>query len=371
MRRLATAGAIASVALVAAVAGCSGSSRLDTAGRPLPAQYRGVMLHSLWDGSTPADTRRELAAARALGANAVRVDVGWSTLERDGPGPSADYLGRLDRFMDLAGRHGLGVVVNLSSTPCWASSAPTALRQGCRGAWWERGVQAYPPRDPADFAAVARFVTRRYGARLAALELWNEPNQPQARAQFLRGPDRPGAYARLVRAAYPAAKSGDTGVPVLAGALAFADTRFLRTLYARGIRGYADGISVHPYTDGRAPSAWGPADRSLLKGLFAIRRTMLDAGDTSPLWVTEYGWTTGASAGSARVDERTQADYLARGARLLAALPWVRGQFAYNLRDKAADPADSEANFGLLRRDFAPKPAYRSLERTLQGRVRG
>ena len=105
-------------------------------------------------------------------------------------------------------------------------------------------MDAYPPRDPRDFADIARWVTSRYGANLAALELWNEPNQPLARAQFLNGPDREAAYAEMVRAAYPAAKAGDPRVPVLAGALAFADTRFLAGLYVRGIASYSDGISV-------------------------------------------------------------------------------------------------------------------------------
>lgn len=31
---------------------------------------------------------------------------------------------------------------------------------------------------------------------------------------------------------------------------------------------------------------------------------------------------------------------------------------AYTVRDYADDPTDAEANFGLLRHDFSPRPAY-------------
>ena len=50
-------------------------------------EWRGVQLHSLWWESTNSDMDRELDLARDSGANVVRVDVGWSSLETGGKGP--------------------------------------------------------------------------------------------------------------------------------------------------------------------------------------------------------------------------------------------------------------------------------------------
>ena len=40
--------------------------------------------------------------------------------------------------------------------------------------------------------------------------------------------------------------------------------------------------------------------------------------------------------------------------------------FIYNLRNKGTNPAEGEDNFGIVRRDFTPKPAFRALERLIK-----
>jgi hypothetical protein len=151
--------------------------------------YRGVQLHSLWSGS---DMGRELDMARELGSNVVAVDVGWATLEQSGKGRiNSTYVARLDSFVAGARSRGMEVIVGLWSTPCWASSAPEDLKQGCSGSWWDRGVNKYPPRDTRDFADIVRWLTARYGDDLLALEIWNEPNLDQ----FWLAPDK----ARITR----------------------------------------------------------------------------------------------------------------------------------------------------------------------------
>src|SRR5207244_4651549 len=106
------------------------------------------------------------------------------------------------------------------------------VKQSCTGDWWGRGVASYAPSNPADFADIARWVTSRYGTKLAALELWNEPNL--ASKQFLNAADQAGTYSTLVKAAYPAAKAGNADVPVLAGAISGTDQSFLAAPHANG-----------------------------------------------------------------------------------------------------------------------------------------
>ena len=44
--------------------------------------------------------------------------------------------------------------------------APAGVKQGCAGAWWDRGVDRYLPVNASDYADALAFVVRhRYGAR--------------------------------------------------------------------------------------------------------------------------------------------------------------------------------------------------------------
>jgi hypothetical protein len=304
--------------------------------------------------------QRELDLARDAGANVVRVDVSWSSLETGGRGDlSPWYVKKLDRFMNAASRRRLKVLATLFSTPCWASSAPEDLRQGCSGSWWQREqIQMYPPRNPQNYADTARWLTARYGSRLAALEIWNEPNLEEDR--FFIAPDEPRAYAELVKASYAAAKEGDPAVPVLAGALAYGNDGWVRSLYANGIQGHYDGLSVHPYNVGRPrPGAWS--------GIRWARRLQRAAGDTAPLWLTEFGWSTCRIGSGWCVTRSTQARLIGAGFAALEAEPNVKAGIVYNLRDNGTSADSMEDNFGLVGRDFTRKAAYFALRRALLG----
>jgi polysaccharide biosynthesis protein PslG len=323
-------------------------------------QLLGVQLHPFFADQTPSSVERELDLARDAGANSVRVDLGWSSLEIDGPAPDPAFVSRVDQLVDGARRRGLKVVVTLLGTPCWASTAPESLKQGCRGRWWERGVTAYPPADPTRYADAAAFVANRWGQDLAAIEIWNEPNLPH----FLKSDDPVRDYGRIVRAAYPLIKREQPDLPVLAGSLSEADVPFLKELYADGgISGRYDAIAWHPYTQPYAPTA--RKDRSGVRlsfrdGAAALRRVMRDNGDSdAELWATEAGATTCAEgADEVCVDPDAQAVRVREYVELGRQMPWLKALFIYNLRDKGTDPRDVEQGFGLVRRDFSPKPSF-------------
>lgn len=319
-------------------------------------EFRGVQLHSLWD-SSDADMDRELDMALDLGANVVRTGVGWGSLETGGKGQYSQwYLDKLDRFVNGASARGMQVIATLFDTPCWASSAPESLKQGCAGEWWNRNVQMYPPTHAGDYGDIARFVTSRYGTALAALEVWNEPNLDVDR--FFIAPDEPAAYAAILKAAYPAAKEGNPDVEVLAGALAYMNGEFLERLYELGIQGYYDGLAVHPYNEG-APTAgnWS--------GVEWARELQRAAGDTTPLWLTEFGWSTCVVGSGWCTSEQEQASNTVASFAAVAGDSSVKAAIVYNLRDTGTQADDFESNFGLVRRDFSLKPAYTALRDTL------
>lgn len=340
------------------VAACS----LAPAESQASTRYRGVQLHSLWESGSYAEMDRELDMVRDMGANAVRVDVGWSSLETGGKGEySPWFVQKLDRLMAGADSRGIKVIATLWSTPCWASTAPESKKQGCEGDWWNRGVTMYPPTDSADYADAARWITARYGTKLAALEVWNEPNLPEDR--FWIAQSEPLAYANLLKAAYPAAKQGNAAVPVLAGALAYNDPSFLTALYAAGIKGSYDGLAVHPYQGSNSlAGGWS--------GMDWIRNLKRIAGDTTPIWVTEFGWSTCNSGHGACVSPEQQGEYTAAGFAALDGMGDVEAGIVYNLRAKGSDAGSFEDNFGLVDHDFTPKPGYEAVRRALGGQGR-
>ena len=323
----------------------------------------GAATHPLWASSSVADSDRELDLLRAAGASTVRIDLGWSSLEQEGKGSRSQwYVDRADTFFAHARARGLRVIVTFWGTPCWASSAPADLKQGCAGPWWERGVNRYPPADAGDFAEAAAWVAARWHRDMAALEIWNEPNYNA----FFRSSAPAADYAALLKAAYPRIKQVAPDLTVLGPAMLGSDVPFLEALYSAGIRGYYDGLSSHPYNAGADPGdptpARGGQGNPFLFGVPRVREAMVAHGDGDKrLWLTELGWSSCGPGGTSTwcVTPDAQARYVADAFRVIRdCWDFVDSVSIYNLRNKGTDPNDRESQMGLLLNDFTPKPSY-------------
>jgi hypothetical protein len=288
---------------------------------------------------------RAINQARALHAKVVRTSVRWSMLEPRGPGqiePRA--LAFADRLVSDAATDGIRVIMLVDSSPCWASSAPARLLRTCAPGGSNK-ANAWPPASPSTFATFAAYLVQRYGTRLAALEVWNEPDQ--ANQAYFAGPEKPRRYAAILRAAYPAIKRANPNVPVLAGSLVGANGVFLRDLYAAGIKGYYDGLSVHFYN-------------LTLGSLRAIHEVQLANGDSKPLWLNEFGWSScyprrRIEQEQACVTTQAQATNLTNTFRSLAHASYVAAEVVYKLQDSAQE------EFGALSSTGLHKPAFAAL----------
>ncbi|MEA2424284.1 MAG: polysaccharide biosynthesis protein PslG, partial [Thermoleophilaceae bacterium] len=141
-----------------------------TAGAATP-QWLGAQTHPFWSNNNTTDFDHELDMLAGAGANSVRVDLSWSTIELNGKGVhDPGYVAKVDRFMTDAASRNIKVIATLWTTPCWASSAPDTAKQACAGSWWDRGVQYYAPANPNDYADIAAWVAQRWGSKMAALE---------------------------------------------------------------------------------------------------------------------------------------------------------------------------------------------------------
>ena len=185
--------------------------------------------------------------------------------------------------------------------------------------------------DPADYAAFVAYLAGRYGSQLAAIEVWNEPDQ--SNEDYFAGPDKADATRRCcapptrrsrrpTRACWcSAARSSARTAPSCA-----------RSTRA-GIKGYYDGLAVHFYT-------------LTLAAVRAIHEVQLANGDNKPLWLDEFGWSScfprKHPAGTGLRHAAIQATNLANTFRALARSSYVAAAVAYKLQDSASE------DFGVL-----------------------
>jgi hypothetical protein len=313
------------------------------------APLGGVNIAGLDYGSDPAQADRTIAWASQLHAKVVRAGVPWSVLEPLGRGrPDPRALAFTDRLVTDAAANKIRVIMTVDSPPCWASGAPAPLLRRCLASQ-SSAANAWPPRHPSDYASFVGYLARRYGSNLAAIEIWNEPDQINQR--YFAGPNKPARYAAILRAAYTAIKHANPGVPVLAGSLVGSNGLFLRALYNAGIGGHYDGLAVHFYS-------------LTLASLRALHEVQLARGDSTPLWLDEFGWSScypkhRVEEEQACVTPQIQARNLADIFRSLARTPYVGAVVAYDLQNSGTE------QFGVLTSAGTGKPAFAALSGAL------
>src|SRR4051794_21952573 len=198
---------LVSFALLALPAGASAAK--------LKSNLKGVQVASITPDTTADTLDADLGQAQKLGAKVVRTDIHWSYLEPDAAGQEdSSYLAQVDHAFARAKALKLKVFLTVLGMPCWTTTAPSP---DCASHDGRALAEAYPPADNAAFGRFAAFVAQRYHAQLAALEIWNEPDQRNE--LYWKGPDKVGHYAALLKAAYPAIKAAAPKVPVAGAAI--------------------------------------------------------------------------------------------------------------------------------------------------------
>ena len=305
----------------------------------------------MWESD--ADLRRDLDEMVAVGAQWIRLDLNWSSIE---PTRGNFNWSNTDRVLDAVGSRGLKVVAILHTVPAWARASGT-------------DNQFYPPLDPADFANYAGRAVDRYSSRIKVWEVGNEPNtrrfwQPQPDAA---------AYTALLKLSYTAIKTADAGATVLSAGLSpatdaadgskISPATFLRRIYENGGKGFFDVVAIHPYSVPARPIDPATVNWNTFHRMPLLYDLMLRNGDGDKrMWITEFGAITGTAPGA--VSETEHAAIITDAFHAMAQLRFVDGpMFVYAIRDAGTDPADVEDNFGLLRRDFSPKASHAAYQR--------
>lgn len=119
---------------------------------------------------------------------------------------------------------------------------------------------------------------------------------------------------------------------------------------------WIDYGNFHPYNN---PSY--PGDGNLVRDLANRSQSF----GTKPMMATETGYYTGSPATGRAVSETVQSKYIPR-LFLENFNQGVYRTFSYELIDQRPDPTHSEDNFGLLRYDGSPKPAFIAQQNLMQ-----
>lgn len=307
---------------------------VPAAAAPVPRAYFGLHLHAADQGTAwPAVP---FGAWRLWDAH-----VSWKDLE---PEPGRWDFERLDRYVAMAGLTRTELLLPLALTPRWASSRPDEPSAYGPG-------HAAEPRELADWVRHVEIIARRYRGRIAAYEIWNEPNAEG----FFSGDAA--AMVRLVCAAHAAIKAADPQAIVVSPAAThgLAGAEWLDRFLAAGGTPCTDAIGFHYYTQAHE------SPEAMLPLVARVRSVMARHGLSGrPLWNTEAGWYLRNANRPLTVrwhalDEPTSVAYVTRALLLGRALGMERF-FWY---------AWDDGNLGLLElEDGSLKPAARAYAAT-------
>jgi polysaccharide biosynthesis protein PslG len=297
---------------------------------------------------------RDLDLIAAAGFKVVRMDFSWGGTERkEGEYDWSAYDGLTG---DLEKR-GLRAVYILDYSNALYEEA--AVSENPVTHQRQRGTAS--PQHPQSVAAFARWAAaaaKHYRGRRVIWEVWNEPN-----IGFWKPRPDVNQYAALCLATCKAVRAADPDATVVAPASSEVPPAFLEPLFAAGVLADLDAVSVHPYRPNDRPPETAAEDYRQLRRL--IERHAPEAKKDLPILSGEWGYASDRKG----VAPETQAAYLAR-MQLANLLAGVNLSIWYDWKDDGPDPAEREHNFGTVRQDLEPKPAYlaaRTLTRELAG----
>lgn len=274
---------------------------------------------------SPEEMHRAAQLAMDAGVKWSREEISWARVEPQKGQWTWDVY---DQAVDTASAHGIGLFGLLD--------------------YWTDWTQPYTQQGIEDFCEYARRTVIRYHERIHHWQIWNEPNIKG----FWDG--TPEQYAELLKAAAMACKQADPACRVIGMCTAGTDLKFIETVAAQGGLENVDIVSVHPYRYPRGPEA-----SDLIGDLRNASGLLRRLKGPLPLWVTEIGYPT--HLGENGCDPTRQAQMLVRTYVQCLASRVVDKVFWYDYRDDGEDPNYNEHNFGILKRDLTPKPAYTAL----------
>jgi polysaccharide biosynthesis protein PslG len=285
---------------------------------------------------------KDLDLIRDAGFRFIRMDLSWSSVERQKGIYDFEKAG-YDALTAGCTKRGIRIIYILDYS--------NKLYEPERSIRSETGRKA--------FATFARAAAERYSGKGVLWEIWNEPNIKQF---WVPQPDVEN-YCKLVEEVAPLVRQADPSGAVLAPATSGIPFDWLESCFKKGLLGWIDVLSVHPYRS-QSPETV-VQDYARLRNLVGQYAA---EGKQVPILSGEWGYSN-VNWDSTRLSDEQQGRYLVR--MFLTNLhERVPLSIWYDWKNDGADPNEREHNFGTVGRDLRPKPAYvaaKTLASTLAG----
>ncbi|MBV8719781.1 MAG: cellulase family glycosylhydrolase [Chloroflexi bacterium] len=316
----------------------------------------------------PEKRQRSLDLLQAAGVTWIRQELPWEQIEPLAKGQTTDpnfggsTWAKFDDIVDRTSAMGMHLVLRLDTSPRWA--LPPGALDGL----------SPPVRDEDYFDFVAN-AAARYRGRVAAYQVWNEPNLT---SEWGHQPPDPTAYAALLRGAAERIHAADPNALVVMAALAPTltdnadaenDLRYLQQLYEVGIRGSFDVLALQAYglRGGPDDPRVGSEDVTFSRPTL-VRQVMQRNGDAAvPVWATEMGWNVNPPSFAVqqygRVTPPLQARYTVRAFdRAQQEWPWLKVGFVWFWKRPDETNRDQDWYwFRVADPDFTLQPVYYAL----------
>jgi len=324
-----------------------------------------------------------------LNVDWVKITVDWAVIEAEqGVFDFAALDAAIDSFEDAD----LAIMLTLTGAPDWSRPSATelALEQPTYG----------PPDDLDTFGTFAGEVADRYQGRIAAYEIWFQPNQ---RFNWMRTNVNPRSdgfpdaglsdvrYIDLLEVAYNAIKAADADALVITGGLAptvindnynsISNFVFFEELINQGAANFSDGFGVHIDGFNNAPDArccgeagvdpeYDEEPQFFFADSLDEYRSILNSNGAAneALWVTRFGWgTTENSSGDGgnlpyvqQNSQDDQAEYIAAALEIGDERGDIEVMILNNLNGCSTESA-SACYFSLIDASGTQRPAFDAL----------
>lgn len=287
--------------------------------------------------------------ARSANVGWVRVDFVWSNTQ---PQRGVWDWTETDVHVNEAEANGLKMLAILHYVPSWANGG---------------GSQSTPPTTTVDWAEWVRQLAIRYSGRIAAYEIWNEPDTSGngGGIGWNRNVEEPPLYTDFVHAAAQQIRAYSPGSLVVGpsyksrndGANSQADNRKRRFMQQMNATWYPDGhgptfLDVMSFHNNA-----GDTEASRTMG-YVLRWQNLSYLDhvpskkTAPIWVTEYGWRSNAVTNNGQREKICNVTKIYTGALEAA----YTGLGNYNVNGAFIYVQNDGTSASIFNGDNTPKP---------------
>jgi hypothetical protein len=277
------------------------------------------------------DNERWIPQMAAIGLTSYRTPhCDWGSLEVK---PGEWNWANLDAQMDYLDQHGFAYGCLVIGNPKWNEADPRGHLPVNNIEGWTNYV-----------SQLARHVRRR----TKRLEIWNEP------PNFTGKDQTPADYAKLVVAAYDAAKAVDPAFEIGLAAKS-SHVNFLKQVIDAGAKDHFDYVVLHPYEvlDGIVDN--GGSEALLMNVVPTVRKMLADRNPAKqhvPVMYSELG--VSADKGDDKQASGLVKAYALSIAGGVECLEWFEG------RDGDSGP------MGLIDGAGNPRPAYHALGRMIE-----